>query len=73
VCRYKINLTERGVVDGKTGEVLRPACFDTLSAYHSYLIGSGKKDVADDLLRRLFKGEKVISNMIEQAQKHQLI
>ena len=73
MCRIKINTKERALVDTKTAEVLRPNCFDTLAVYHSYLLSRGQTRDADDLLRRVFKGEKVISDMIEQAQLQGLV
>ena len=69
MCRIKINQKEKALVDGKTGEILRPSCFDELSAVHSYLLGFQRIKEADDLLKRVFEGEMVISNMIKNAGK----
>jgi hypothetical protein len=68
-CKIKINREEKALVNGHSGEVLRPDCFDTLVLYHSYLVQRGYQDRADEILRRVFKGEKVISDMIKQAQE----
>lgn len=69
MCHIKINLEEKALVNTKSGKIVRPSCFDTLAAYHSYLLSSRKYEEADDILKKVFKGEKVISKMIERAQK----
>ena len=73
MCNIKINETEKALINGKTGELFRPSCFDILVPYHSYLKGRGQHDKADELLREVFRGEKVISNMIDQTQKHNVV
>lgn len=69
MCKIKINREEKGLVNIETSEILRPDCFDTLVLYHAYLLTKGYQDRADEVLRRVFKGEKVISDMIKQAQE----
>lgn len=64
-----LNTKEKALVDSITGDILRPSCFDDLVAYHSYLIGIGKSKEAKTLLKDVFKGEKIISNMVEALQK----
>lgn len=73
MCHIKINLEEKALVNTKTAQILRPSCFDTLVIYHAYLISTQEHQQADDLLKKVFKGEKVISDMINQAQKRHLI
>ena len=68
MCHIKINFEEKALVNCKTAQILRPSCFDTLSVYHSYLQQKGLHEQADQLLKDVFKGEKVISKMIEKAQ-----
>jgi len=72
MCKIKINHKEKALINTKTAEVFRPSCFDTMALLHSYYLDRGYHDKADELLRRIFKGEKVISEMIEKAQKHNL-
>lgn len=71
--KIKINMKERALVNCKTAELCYPSCFDTLAVYHSYLIGRGRVEEADELLKKVFKGEKVISKMIENAQKAKVV
>jgi hypothetical protein len=73
MCHIKINLEEKALVNTKTAQILRPSCFDTLAVYHAYLISTNEHASADDLLKKVFKGEKVITDMINQAQLHHLI
>jgi len=73
MCHIKINLEEKALVNTKTAQILRPSCFDTLAVYHAYLIATREHHEADELLKKVFKGEKVISDMIAKAQLHHLI
>lgn len=73
MCKIKVNYKEKALVDCKTGGIVRPSCFDTLLAHDSYLRGKKHIEQADAILRKVFKGEKVISDMIEHAQKLNLI
>jgi hypothetical protein len=68
MCKIKINHKEKALVNCKTGEILHPSCFDDLSLLHNYMVQDGNASGADELLERVFKGEKVITNMIEEAQ-----
>ena len=66
MCRYHINLKEQCLIDGKTGEILRPSCFSDLSALYSYMVSAGEQTQADEMIKEVFKGEKVITKMIER-------
>ena len=66
----KLNLKEKALVNCKTGELIRPSCFDSLAPLYSYLVEKRREKEAEDLLKRVFKGEKVITKMIERSQKH---
>jgi len=71
MCKYHLNHLERGIVCSDTGEIVRPSCWVDLVPYYSYLVGlKGHKKDANCLLKRVFKGEKVISDMIIAS--HQL-
>ena len=72
MCKIKINHEEKALVNTKTGAIKRPSCFDFLAGYHSYLVGRGYHDMADDILKRVFKDEKVITDMIEKSQRDAL-
>jgi len=66
---YFINEKEKGVVNGDTGEIVRPSCFGDLVVYHSYLLSKQHPQFAQNLLRDVFAGEKVITKMINNSQK----
>ncbi len=67
-----VNMTERALVDSKTGAVYRPQCWDALVVYYSYLCSKGHEAMAQQILERVCDGEKVITKMIENMQKHGL-
>lgn len=64
-----INLKEKALVNSETGDVIRPTCWDSLVPYHAYLVGRGHPGPAQSMLEKVFAGEKVITKMIELAQK----
>jgi len=66
MCIY-IDSKNRALVNSKTGESVYPDCFDDLIAYHAYLIASKHPKQACEKLKDVFKGEKVISEMIMKA------
>ena len=65
-----INIKEQVLVDGSNGEILRVSCWNDLAPYHAYLKSRGHHQSAQLLLDNVFKGEKVITKMVENAQKH---
>ncbi len=66
-----VNQKERALIDSETGIIVRPACFDTLVPYHSYLVGRGHSTMANEVLKRVFDGEKFISKLIDNYQKRE--
>lgn len=72
MCIIKINYEERALIDTRDGEVLRPSCFDSLAALYSYKKQKGWDQAADDMLLRVFEGEKVITNMEREAQAYNI-
>lgn len=64
-----INAEERCLINGKTGEIKRVDCFDSLVLFHSYLLASRHKAAARDLLHDAFKGKKVITELVESYHK----
>lgn len=64
MCRYHLNLKEKCLIDGKTGEILRPDCFDNLAAVYSYYLGRKQAAQAEELIKEVFKEHKPITNMI---------
>jgi hypothetical protein len=69
MCQIKINLEERALVHSKTAQILRPSCFDDLILLHSYYLSANEQENADELLKKVFKGEKVITNMVKKIQQ----
>ncbi len=69
MCEIHINLKEKALVRSKDGEVIRPSCWYDLISYHSYLIDTSEEKEAKELLKKVFKGEKVISDMIRKNQE----
>lgn len=65
-----INTKEKVLVDSETGEIIRPSCYDYLVQYHAYLRSRNHHSAAQAVLAEVFKGEKVITKMIENSQKH---
>ena len=65
-----INLEERCLVDGKTGEIKYLDCFESLAIFHSYLLSSRHHNAANDLLHDAFRGKKVITELIDYFQNH---
>jgi len=68
--KYFLNTDEKCIINLNTGEIMRPPCIDDLILYHRYLVGSGENEQAKHLLKDIFHGEQVISNMI--AGMHQM-
>lgn len=64
-----INQNEKALVDSISGDIVRPSCFNSLSPYYSYLVGRGHAEAGQRMLQEVFKGEKYITKMIENAQK----
>lgn len=62
-----VNLKEKCLVDSLTGNIYRPECWETLSAYYAYLVEKGHSDYAQHILQKVIKGEKYISKMIEKT------
>jgi len=59
----------KALVDGSNGDVYRPSCWHDLAAYVAYLESTDEHDKAQKIMRRVLKGEKVITNMIDASQK----
>jgi hypothetical protein len=72
MCKIIINTEEKCLINTKNGKIARPSCFDTLIAYHSYLLSKRQQEQADQILKDVFKGELVIKNMIDKVQKHDM-
>lgn len=66
---YAINEEHKAIVSGKTGKMCYPSCFADLTLYHAYLTGKGQEDKAQNLLKEVFKGERVIAKMIKNLHR----
>ncbi len=65
--RILIDTKNKALVESNTGEAVYPSCFDDLIAYHAYLVAGKHPKQACQVLKDVFKGEKVVSKMIEVA------
>ncbi len=65
-----INFKEKVLVDSVTGDIVKPNCWDDLIPYLSYVKNRGHETMAQHLLEEVFKGEKIITKMIQASQKH---
>ena len=65
-----INEKEKCLIDSKTGEIIRPQCYQDLIAYHAYLLSKNRKSCAQSILKDIVAGEKVISKMIFNHDKY---
>ena len=68
MCKYHLNIKEKCIVKSSTGEIMRPSCIDDVILYNSYLECYGREKHAQQVLKDIFDGEKVISKMIEKMQ-----
>lgn len=69
---FFINEKERMIVNGDDGEVHRVGtCWPDLVIYHRYLISKRNSEEAQEMLMRIFEGEKYITNMVEASRKIQ--
>ena len=64
-----INLKEKCLIDSKTGDIVRPECWDDMVVYYTYLLGSRHHAAAQHLLHDVFDGKKVITKMIMDSQQ----
>jgi len=67
---YHLDPAEKAVVKDTTGEKMYPSCFDDLAIYYSYVCGTEGVAEGQKVLKAVFKGEKVISNLVEFARNH---
>lgn len=67
---YSLNPENKSVVKNDTGEEFFPSCYNDLSQYYSYICGTESNTEGQKVLKAVFKGEKVISNLIKYAQEH---
>jgi hypothetical protein len=68
IMTYFINETEKCIINGKNGDIIKPSCIDDLIIYHKYVLDSEGEREASQLLKRVVNGEKVISDMIHWVQ-----
>ncbi len=68
-----INHENKCLVNGKTGEIVFPTCWDDLIAYHAYLTSRGLEAAAKGLLKDVISGNKVMSDMINGFNQHWIL
>jgi hypothetical protein len=64
-----INEKEKVLIDSNTGDIVRPTCWENLHPYYLYLKHGTAPGKAQSLLDDVFRGELVITKMIEHHQK----
>lgn len=67
-----INQKEQALIDSTTGDIVRPNCWHDLIPYISYIRDRGHTAKAEEILQRVFEGEKFITKMVEASQKRML-
>jgi hypothetical protein len=67
---YIFNDVEKSITKESNSDKIYPACYDDLRAYTAYLTSKGHFKTINHALADVFKGEKIISKMIELNQKH---
>ena len=66
-----INHVEKCLINTKTGDIIRNiSCWEDLVAYCTYLISKNREKEVQCILKRVFKGDKVISKMITDTRGH---
>lgn len=68
MCIY-IDSQNKALINSKSGKSVHPSCWDDLVQYHAYLLTSKHPEHAQQVLKNVFKGEKVISDMIKHNHK----
>ena len=66
---YIFNDDEKSITKETTNEKISPSCYNDLRAYAGYLMTRGHLKVLNHALDDVFKGEKIISKMVELNQK----
>lgn len=66
---YSLNDVTKSVKKDSTGEELHVNCYDDLKPYYAYVCSKDSAKAGQQMLRNVFNGEKVIKNMIENAQQ----
>ena len=60
-----IDPKNKALIDSKTQTKVFPACFDDLVQYHAYLLTGKHPKMAQQCLKDVFKGERVITGIVE--------
>ena len=66
---YSLDVTTKSVVRVSNGEQYHISCYDDLAPYYAYLSGKFGHDAAQKMLKNVFNGEKVMSELIERTQR----
>lgn len=62
-----LNTKEKILIDSKTGDIVKPSCFDGISQYVSYYKNKYRTDDGVQRhLKKIFKGEMKLADMIEK-------
>ena len=66
---YTLNDDTKTIIKDSTGESFIVSCYDDLKPYYSYIVGKTGHAEGQKMLKNVFKGEKVMKDLIERTQK----
>ena len=66
---YVLNDETKSIVKEVTGESFVVSCYDDLRQYYAYIVGKSGHIEGQKMLKNVFKGEKVIQDLIKHAQE----
>jgi len=66
---YKLVDDTRSVEKESSGEQYHINCYDDLKPYYAYLVGKHGHEAGQKMLKNVFNGEKVMSELIERTQR----
>lgn len=67
--KYILDDATQSVVKESNGEQYHINCYGDLKPYYAYVVGKHGHDAGQKMLKNVFNGEKVISQLIERTQR----
>lgn len=66
---YMLDDATQAVIKNENGESYHINCYEDLKPYYAYISGKRGHETAQKMLENVFKGEKVMSELIERTQR----
>jgi hypothetical protein len=66
---YRLVDETRTILKVDTNTHIPVSCYDDLKPYYAYVVGKNGHQEGQKMLKNVFKGEKVIADLIEQTQR----